>query len=160
MILEGQGQARSHLKSNVPWSHKWGPVQTHAYALKSTCVGTLFRPDYRRHFLLILPPRTQFVVQLCAGLASSGVAGTMPFPLKAPYGCTRRDRAANSQPRLRASSWSRTPSLLRAREWRETPNWGAHRTRTRGLARRSGRWRLSTLSAPFSGGTSSSSTER
>ena len=28
MILEGQGQARSHLKSNVPWSHKWGPVQT------------------------------------------------------------------------------------------------------------------------------------
>ena len=26
MILEGQGQARSHLKSNVPWSHKWGPV--------------------------------------------------------------------------------------------------------------------------------------
>ena len=27
LILEGQGQARSHLKSNVPWSHKWGPVQ-------------------------------------------------------------------------------------------------------------------------------------
>ncbi|MGA7196794.1 hypothetical protein, partial [Roseiarcus sp.] len=26
LILEGQGQARSHLKSNVPWSHKWGPV--------------------------------------------------------------------------------------------------------------------------------------
>ena len=28
LILEGQGQARSHLKSNVPWSHKWGPVQS------------------------------------------------------------------------------------------------------------------------------------
>ena len=27
LILEGQGQARSHLKSNVPWSHEWGPVQ-------------------------------------------------------------------------------------------------------------------------------------
>ena len=28
LILEGQGQARSHLKSNVPWSHEWGPVQS------------------------------------------------------------------------------------------------------------------------------------
>ena len=28
LILEGQGQARSHLKSNVPWSHKWGPVHS------------------------------------------------------------------------------------------------------------------------------------
>ena len=27
MILEGQGQARLHLKSNDPWSHEWGPVQ-------------------------------------------------------------------------------------------------------------------------------------
>jgi hypothetical protein len=27
LILEGQGQARSHLKFNVPWSHEWGPVQ-------------------------------------------------------------------------------------------------------------------------------------
>ena len=27
LILEGQRQARSHLKSNVPWSHEWGPVQ-------------------------------------------------------------------------------------------------------------------------------------
>ena len=26
LILERQGQARSHLKSIVPWSHKWGPV--------------------------------------------------------------------------------------------------------------------------------------
>ena len=26
LILEGQGQATSHLKSNVPWSHEWGPV--------------------------------------------------------------------------------------------------------------------------------------
>src|SRR5271166_3258905 len=27
LILEGQGQARLHLKSNDPWSHQWGPVQ-------------------------------------------------------------------------------------------------------------------------------------
>src|SRR5271166_1627680 len=27
LILEGQGQARLHLKSNPPWSHQWGPVQ-------------------------------------------------------------------------------------------------------------------------------------
>ena len=27
-ILEGQGQARLHLKSNDPWSHEWGPVHT------------------------------------------------------------------------------------------------------------------------------------
>src|SRR5208283_3496835 len=27
LILEGQGQARLHLKSNDPWSHEWGPVQ-------------------------------------------------------------------------------------------------------------------------------------
>ena len=27
-ILEGQGQARLHLKSNPKWSHEWGPVQT------------------------------------------------------------------------------------------------------------------------------------
>ena len=27
MILEGQGQARLHLKFNDPWSHEWGPVQ-------------------------------------------------------------------------------------------------------------------------------------
>ena len=26
LILEGQGQARLHLKSNAPWSHEWGPV--------------------------------------------------------------------------------------------------------------------------------------
>jgi hypothetical protein len=26
LILEGQGQARLHLKSNDPWSHEWGPV--------------------------------------------------------------------------------------------------------------------------------------
>jgi 2OG-Fe(II) oxygenase superfamily len=28
ILLEGQGQARSHLKSNIPWSHEWGPVQS------------------------------------------------------------------------------------------------------------------------------------
>src|SRR5208282_1285755 len=28
LILEGQGQARLHLKSNPSWSHEWGPVQT------------------------------------------------------------------------------------------------------------------------------------
>ena len=27
MILEGQRQARLHLKFNDPWSHEWGPVQ-------------------------------------------------------------------------------------------------------------------------------------
>jgi hypothetical protein len=27
LILEGQGQARLHLKSNHPWSHQWGPAQ-------------------------------------------------------------------------------------------------------------------------------------
>jgi hypothetical protein len=28
LILEGQGQARLHLKSNDPWSHEWGPVHS------------------------------------------------------------------------------------------------------------------------------------
>ena len=28
LILEGQGQASLHLKSNPPWSHEWGPVHT------------------------------------------------------------------------------------------------------------------------------------
>src|SRR5208283_5230380 len=28
LILEGQGQARLHLKFNDPWSHEWGPVQS------------------------------------------------------------------------------------------------------------------------------------
>src|SRR5208337_718216 len=28
LILEGQGQARLHLKSNPPWSHQWGPVHS------------------------------------------------------------------------------------------------------------------------------------
>jgi hypothetical protein len=27
LIIEGQGQARLHLKSNPPRSHEWGPVQ-------------------------------------------------------------------------------------------------------------------------------------
>ena len=27
MILEGQGQARLHLKFNPSWSYEWGPVQ-------------------------------------------------------------------------------------------------------------------------------------
>src|SRR4029077_18634239 len=27
LILEGQWQARLHLKFNDPWSHEWGPVQ-------------------------------------------------------------------------------------------------------------------------------------
>ncbi|MGC9959347.1 hypothetical protein, partial [Roseiarcus sp.] len=27
LILEGQRQARSHLKFNPSWSHEWGPVQ-------------------------------------------------------------------------------------------------------------------------------------
>jgi hypothetical protein len=27
LILEGQQQARLHLKFNDPWSHEWGPVQ-------------------------------------------------------------------------------------------------------------------------------------
>jgi hypothetical protein len=27
LILQGQGQARLHLKSNTPWSREWGPVQ-------------------------------------------------------------------------------------------------------------------------------------
>src|SRR5207344_1584301 len=29
LSLEGQGQARLHLKSNPPWSHERGPVQNH-----------------------------------------------------------------------------------------------------------------------------------
>src|SRR6202030_747435 len=28
LILEGQRQARLHLKFNDPWSHEWGPVQS------------------------------------------------------------------------------------------------------------------------------------
>jgi hypothetical protein len=28
LIFEGQGQARLHLKSKLPWSREWGPVQT------------------------------------------------------------------------------------------------------------------------------------
>src|SRR5208337_2163219 len=28
LILEGQGQARLHLKFNPSWSYEWGPVQT------------------------------------------------------------------------------------------------------------------------------------
>jgi transposase-like protein len=33
LILEGQGQARLHLKSKISWSHEWGPVQlpTHTW---------------------------------------------------------------------------------------------------------------------------------
>ncbi len=38
LISEGQGQARSHLKSNVPWSHKWGPVHTPAVRRDSVIV--------------------------------------------------------------------------------------------------------------------------
>ena len=32
LILEGQGQARSHLKFNPSWSHEWGPVHPNAEA--------------------------------------------------------------------------------------------------------------------------------
>ena len=32
LILERQGQARLHLKSNPKWSHEWGPVQSPAEA--------------------------------------------------------------------------------------------------------------------------------
>ena len=32
MILEGQRQARSHLKFNPSWSHEWGPVHPNAEA--------------------------------------------------------------------------------------------------------------------------------
>ena len=46
LILEGQGQAKLHLKSNGPWSHEWGPLQTMATLTRrivsgnpsSTCV--------------------------------------------------------------------------------------------------------------------------
>jgi hypothetical protein len=27
LIFEGQEQAKLHLKSKLPWSHEWGPVQ-------------------------------------------------------------------------------------------------------------------------------------
>ena len=33
LILEGQGQARLHLKSKDPWSHEWGPVHIAARTL-------------------------------------------------------------------------------------------------------------------------------
>ncbi len=80
MILEGQGQARSHLKSNVPWSHKWGPVQfcglDFADVVKCTIMladmsewaefnkvyVTYFAPDR-------LPARSAFG---CSGLALGG----------------------------------------------------------------------------------------
>src|SRR5208283_1010158 len=35
LILEGQGQARLHLKSNPPWSHQWGPVQIDPASFKT-----------------------------------------------------------------------------------------------------------------------------
>ena len=38
LILEGQGQARLHLKFNDPWSHEWGPVHSR------------WRPKVRRQF--------------------------------------------------------------------------------------------------------------
>src|SRR5271169_4922375 len=41
LILEGQEQARLHLKSNPPWSHQWGPVQIDArYASPAACEST------------------------------------------------------------------------------------------------------------------------
>src|SRR5208282_5059594 len=33
LILEAQGQARSHLKFNPSWSYEWGPVQTASASL-------------------------------------------------------------------------------------------------------------------------------
>src|SRR5271170_8117341 len=42
LILEGQGQARSHLKFNPSWSYEWGPVQRRRGTLDfeaSTVVG-------------------------------------------------------------------------------------------------------------------------
>ena len=43
LILEGQGQARSHLKSNAPWSHEWGPV--HSLERTNTLDRLLFDLD-------------------------------------------------------------------------------------------------------------------
>jgi hypothetical protein len=36
LILEGQGQARLHLKPNPSWSHEWGPVHSGAIGASST----------------------------------------------------------------------------------------------------------------------------
>ncbi len=41
MILEGQGQARLHLKSIPSWSHEWGPVHTLAGGDTLTDTGVI-----------------------------------------------------------------------------------------------------------------------
>jgi hypothetical protein len=38
-MVRRQGQARSHLKSNVPWSHEWGPVQSSSQSRSETLGG-------------------------------------------------------------------------------------------------------------------------
>ena len=45
LIPEGQGQARSHLKSNVPWSHEWGPVQSARVCRPAGRIGEAGRPS-------------------------------------------------------------------------------------------------------------------
>ena len=39
LILEGQGQARLHLKSNPPWSHQSGPVHNAALSARKTSIS-------------------------------------------------------------------------------------------------------------------------
>jgi hypothetical protein len=57
LILEGQGQARSHLKSNIPWSHEWGPVQAKAITHRSREVARDFASTVHRK--LIDRPKTE-----------------------------------------------------------------------------------------------------
>ena len=49
LIFEGQEQARLHLKSNDPWSHEWGPLQS-----TSAVFGSAIMALYKPH--LALPP--------------------------------------------------------------------------------------------------------
>src|SRR5208282_1972847 len=51
LILEGQGQARLHLKFNDPWSHEWGPVHSNLTSRRITsltCSGPLIAVSNRR----------------------------------------------------------------------------------------------------------------
>jgi transposase-like protein len=44
LIFEGQEQARLHLKSKLPWSQQWGPVQFDA-AFKAKIALEVLRED-------------------------------------------------------------------------------------------------------------------
>jgi transposase-like protein len=46
LILEGQRQARSHLKFNPSWSHEWGPV--HMWRRSSTAPTLNLAPNPRK----------------------------------------------------------------------------------------------------------------